>query len=77
MAHNTIIISSESSSSDGSLETLSVESYGSGIKQIPTKTVMLYNKSSTFLPHRFQTTLWKNLHMTHLINVQGKKLQRT
>ena len=44
----TIIISSESLSLDDSLEALSVESYGSGIRKIPTKTVTKTNKSSTF-----------------------------
>ena len=44
----TIIISSQSLFSDNSLETSSVESSGSGIRQIPTKTVMKSNKSSTF-----------------------------
>ena len=48
MAQNTIIISSESSSSDESLETLSDESSGSGGSQIPTKPVISSNKSSTF-----------------------------
>ena len=48
MSQNTIIISSESLSLDDSLETLSDESSGSGRRQIPTKPVMLYNKSSTF-----------------------------
>ena len=45
----TIIILSNSSSSDDSLETFSVESYGSGRRKIPTKPVMSYNKSSTFM----------------------------
>ena len=45
----TIIIFSKSSFSDDSLETSSVESYGSGRIQIPTKPVMSSNKSSTFL----------------------------
>ena len=49
MAHNTIIISSESSSSYDSLETSYVESSGSGRKQIQTKSVISSNKSSTFL----------------------------
>ena len=44
----TIIISSKSLSSDDSLETSSVESSGSGRRQIPTKQVISYNKSSTF-----------------------------
>ena len=44
MAQNTIIILSESSSSDDSLEASSVESSGSGIRQIPTKLVMSSNK---------------------------------
>ena len=48
MAQNTIIISSESSSSDDSLETSSDDSYDSGRRQIPTKPVISYNKSSTF-----------------------------
>ena len=48
MAHNTIIISSEFSFSDDSLETSSVESSGSGRRKIPTKPVMSSNKSSTF-----------------------------
>ena len=42
MAHNTIIISSESSSSDDLLETSSVESYGSERRQIPTKLVSIH-----------------------------------
>ena len=49
MAQNTIIISSESSSSDDLLETLSDESSSSRRRQIPTKSVMSSNKSSTFL----------------------------
>ena len=48
MSQNTIIIFSESSSSDDSLETSSVESSGSLRSKIPTKLVMLSNKSSTF-----------------------------
>ena len=48
MVQNTIIISSESLSSDNSLETSSIESSGSGSRQIPTKPVLPYNKSSTF-----------------------------
>ena len=44
----TIIISSESSSSDHSLETSSVESSGSGRRQIPTNLVTSSNKSSIF-----------------------------
>ena len=40
MAQNTIIISSESSSSDDSLETSYIESSGSGRRQITTKSVM-------------------------------------
>ena len=44
----TIIISSESSLSDDLLETSSIESSGSGRRQIPTKPVMSSNKSSTF-----------------------------
>ena len=40
MAHNTIIISSKSSSSDDSLETSFVESTIAGRRQITTKTVM-------------------------------------
>ena len=48
MAHNNIIISSESSYSDDLLETSSDESSGSGRRQIPTKPVMSSNKSSKF-----------------------------
>ena len=48
MAQNTIIISSESSSSDGSLETSYDDSYDSGRRKIPTKPVMSSNKSSIF-----------------------------
>ena len=77
MAQNTIIISSESSSSDDLLETSLVESSGSGRIQIPTKTVMSYNKSSTFLPHRHQMTRWKHRRMNRLIRVQGKNQQIT
>ena len=44
----TIIISSESSTSDDLLETSSVKSSSSGRRKIPTKPVMSYNKSSTF-----------------------------
>ena len=47
MAHN-IIISSESLYSYDLSETPSVESSGSGRRKIPTKTVISYNKSSTF-----------------------------
>ena len=56
MAQNTIVIYYESSSSHDSLERLSVESYGSVRKKIPTKPVMSSNKSSTFLPHCHQMT---------------------
>ena len=49
MAQNTIIISSESSSSDDSLETLNDESSGSGRRKIPYKPVTSSNKASTFL----------------------------
>ena len=48
MAQNTIIISSESPSSDESFETSSVESSGSRRRQITNKPVISYNKSSTF-----------------------------
>ena len=48
MAQNTIIISSDSSYSYDSLETSSDDSYDSGRRQIPTKPVISYNKSSTF-----------------------------
>ena len=48
MAQSTIIIFSESLSSDDSLETSSFESFNSGKRQIPTKTVTSSNKSSTF-----------------------------
>ena len=44
----TIIILSESLFLDDSLETSCVESSGSGRSQIPTKPVILSNKSSTF-----------------------------
>ena len=77
MAQNNIIISSESSSSDYLLETLSVESYGSGRWQITTEPVMSSNKSSTFSPHRHQMIRRKHRRTTHLIHVQGKKQQIT
>ena len=48
MAQNTILILSESSFSDESLETLSVESSGSGRRKITNKPVISSNKSSTF-----------------------------
>ena len=48
MAHNTIIISSESSSSDCLLETLSDDSSDSRRRKIPTKPVMTSNKTSKF-----------------------------
>ena len=48
MAQNNIIISSESLSSDNSLETSSDESSGSGRRQTPTKPVISSNKSSIF-----------------------------
>ena len=48
MAQNTIIISSESFSSDDSLETSSVELSDSGERKIPNKLVISSNKSSTF-----------------------------
>ena len=48
MAQNTIIISSDSSSSEESLETLSDDSSYSGRKQIPTKPVTLSNIAFTF-----------------------------
>ena len=48
MKQNTIIISSESSSPDDSLETLSDDSSDSGRRKIPTKPVMSYNKLYTF-----------------------------
>ena len=77
MAHNTIIISSESLSSDYSLETSSIESSGSGRRQIPTKPVTSSNKSSTFFPHFNQMTRRTHRYMTHLIHVQGKNKQST
>ena len=49
MAQNIILISSESSSSDDSLEKYSDDSSDSGTRKIPTKPVMSYNKSSTFM----------------------------
>ena len=49
MAHNTIVILSGSLYLDDSLETLSGESSDSGTRQIPTKPVTSYNKSSTFM----------------------------
>ena len=48
MAHNTIMILYEPSSSDDLLETSSDESSGSERRKIPTKPVMLSNKPSTF-----------------------------
>ena len=48
MAQNTIIIPSESSSSDDSLETLSDDSYDSGGRQISAKLVTSSNKAYTF-----------------------------
>ena len=48
MAQNTIVISSDSLSSDDSLETLSNVSSDSGTRQIPTKPVTQSNKTSTF-----------------------------
>ena len=48
MAQNTIIISSESSSSDDLLEISSDESSDSGQRKITTKPVMSSNKPSTF-----------------------------
>ena len=48
MAQNTIIILSESSSSDDLLETLSDDSSDSRRSKIPTKPVTSSNKSSTF-----------------------------
>ena len=49
MAHNIIIISYESSSSDDSLETSFDDSSDSGRRERPTKPVTSSNKSSTFL----------------------------
>ena len=77
MADNTIIISSESSSSDKSLEILYVESYGLGRIQIPTKPVMSSNKSFTFPPHCHQMTCQKHFQITHLIHAQRKNQQST
>ena len=77
MAQNTIIISSESLSSDDLLETSSIESSGSGRRQIPTKPVILSNKSSTFRTHFRPVTRRKHRQMTHLIHVQGKNQQST
>ena len=48
MAQNTIIISSDSYSSDDSLETSSDDSSDSGRRQIPDKPVTSSNKASTF-----------------------------
>ena len=70
-AQNTIIILSESLSSNESLEILSLESFGSERRQIPTKPIMSSNKSSTFRPHRRQINRQKHRQMTHLIYVQG------
>ena len=77
MAQNTIINFSESLSSDDSLETLSIESSGSGRRKIPTKTVVSSNKPSTFRLHCHQMTCRKRRLMTHLIHVQGKNQQST
>ena len=77
MAQNTIINFSESLSSDDSLETLSIESSGSGRRKIPTKPVVSSNKPSTFCPHCHQMTCRKHRLMTHLIHVQGKNQQST
>ena len=77
MAQNTIIISSESSSSDDLWDTLSIESSGSGRSQITTKTVISSNKSSTFRSHRRHMNCQKHHRMTHLIHVQGKNQQST
>ena len=49
MEQNIIIISSESTPLDESLETLSDDSYDSGRRQIPTKPVISYYKSLVFL----------------------------
>ena len=77
MEQNTIIILSESSSSDDLWDTLSIESSGSGRSQITTKTVISSNKSSTFCPHSRQMTRWKHRRITHMIHVQGKNQQST
>ena len=65
MAHNTIVILSKFSSSDKSLETLSDDSSGSGRRQIPTKPVMSYNKSSTFLVKHKSDNEETSLEQTH------------
>ena len=77
MAQNNIIILSESSSSDESLERSSIVSYCSVRRQIPTKPLMSYNKQSTFYPHHCQMTRQKHRRMTRLIPVQGKNQQST
>ena len=74
MTQNTIIISSESSYSDDSLEKLPVESYGSGRRQIPTKPVMSHNKSPTLTDkHKFdnEETLLKQPHQDAFTSKQG------
>ena len=77
MAQNTIKISSKSLYSDDLMETSSVESSGSGRRQITTKPVMSSNKSSTFRPHRRHMTRRKHRWMTHLIHVQDKNQKIT
>ena len=71
-AQNAIIIFSESL-----LKTSSFEQSGSGRRQIPTKPVMSFNKSSTFCPHRHQMIHRKHRQMTHLIHLKRKNQQST
>ena len=65
MAHNTFIISSESSSLDELLETSYYESSGSGRKKIPTKPVISSNKSSTFSAKHKSENEETSLKQTH------------
>ena len=48
MSHNTIVIFSDYSSSDDSLETSCDDSSDSGTRKVPTKPVISSNKSSIF-----------------------------
>ena len=65
MAQNTIIILSESLSSDDSLETSYNESSGSGIIQIPSKPVTSSNKASTLPAKHKSDNEEKPLGKTH------------
>ena len=73
MAHNTIIILSESLSSDESLKKLSDDSSDSGRRKIPTKPVMSSNKSSKVTAKQKYDNVESPLEKPHKDNLTSKQ----